>query len=76
MHKKKVQQQEPFDLETKRKIQDSLQEIYNKEQRQHPQRVVMVAEKEVLSNLFMTENISVYHGQGSFKRSKFHIRTL
>jgi hypothetical protein len=31
----KVQQkQEPFDLETKREIQDSLQEIYNKQQRQ------------------------------------------
>jgi hypothetical protein len=33
----KVQQeQELFDLETKRKIKDSLQEIYNKEQRQQP----------------------------------------
>jgi hypothetical protein len=30
----KVQQQELFDLETKRKIQESLQEIYNKQQRQ------------------------------------------
>src|SRR4051812_34911886 len=30
----KVQQQEPFDLESKRKIQDSLQEIYNKQQQQ------------------------------------------
>lgn len=30
------QKQKPFDLETKRKIQDSLQEIYNKEQRQQP----------------------------------------
>jgi hypothetical protein len=30
----KVQQQEPFDLETKRKIQGSLQEIYNKQQQQ------------------------------------------
>jgi hypothetical protein len=30
----KVQQQEPFDLETKRKIQHSLQEIYNKQQQQ------------------------------------------
>jgi hypothetical protein len=28
----KVQQQEPFDSETKRKIQESLQEIYNKQQ--------------------------------------------
>ena len=28
------QQQELFDLETKRKIQDSLQEIYNKQQKQ------------------------------------------
>ena len=27
-------QQELFDLETKRKIQESLQEIYNKQQRQ------------------------------------------
>jgi hypothetical protein len=32
----RVQQQESFDLETKRKIKDSLQEIYNKEQRQQP----------------------------------------
>jgi hypothetical protein len=32
----KVQQQESFDSETKRKIQESLQEIYNKEQRQQP----------------------------------------
>ena len=30
----KAQRQEPFDLETKRKIQDSLQGIYNKQQRQ------------------------------------------
>jgi hypothetical protein len=30
----KVQQQESFYLETKRKIQDSLQEIYNKQQQQ------------------------------------------
>jgi hypothetical protein len=30
----KVQQQEPFDLETKIKIQESLQEIYNKQQQQ------------------------------------------
>jgi hypothetical protein len=30
----KEQQQEPFDLETKRKIQESLQEIYNKQQQQ------------------------------------------
>jgi hypothetical protein len=28
------QKQEPFDLETKRKIQESLQEIYNKQQQQ------------------------------------------
>jgi hypothetical protein len=28
------QQQEPFDSETKRKIQESLQEIYNKQQQQ------------------------------------------
>jgi hypothetical protein len=31
---KNYQQQEPFDSETKRKIQDSLQEIYNKQQQQ------------------------------------------
>jgi hypothetical protein len=29
------QKQELFDLETKRKIQDSLQEIYNKQQTTH-----------------------------------------
>ena len=30
----KQQKQDPFDLETKRKIQESLQEIYNKQQQQ------------------------------------------
>jgi hypothetical protein len=33
----KVQQQESFDIETKRKIQDSLQEIYNKQQQRQQQ---------------------------------------
>ena len=34
VEQQKQQKQEPFDLETKRKIQESLQEIYNKQQQQ------------------------------------------
>jgi hypothetical protein len=73
----KEQQQEPFDLETKRKIQESLQEIYNKQQQQQATKSNGGGvEKQIFSNLYMTENLSAFHSRGSFKRSKYHTRIL
>ncbi len=69
------QQQVPFDLETKGKIQESLQEIYNKQQQQQATNANS-GKEESLSNSCMTWSRNVLASQGDSIKNKYRKKTL
>ena len=71
----KVQQQETFDLETKRKIQGSLQEIYNKEQQQAIKGNDSSRKGRYIKFVYDLENKSLSF-TGRFRMNKYRTRIL